>query len=554
VAKPVIAIGLDAAEPTLIERWCGEGLLPNLSRMRAAGAYGRLSSHAFSRAETPWTVFLTAVSPERSGYWSPVRLRAGTYELEEIRAYDFAEYPPFYALGDERRVAIFDVPQATLSHKVNGLQVLGWGAHSPQTPSGSRPEGLLEELIGLHGEHPLLMRDNANIYDLAELRKLQEGLETGIARRSAICRDLLGREAWDLFLTIFGSFHSAGHVFWHLSDPNHPLYPQFAPEYGSNPLLEIFVAADRAIGEIVAAADRDATIVIFSAHGMAPNVLDTSSMVMLPEMLYRWSFPGRTAIAPGRAGAPAPRLLPGDRVIREGWPRVVWSLTRESSAARSLLKRRLPDRWFRRLERFLGKPRADDPQDPFDLHAQGRPQCFQPATWFQHLWPRMKAFALPSFSEGYVRVNLAGREPQGIVPPAEYDAVCEQLTGMLRRLTDARTGKPLADQVIRTRRSPDERDPHLPDADLVVIWDESCPTDVCDSPELGRVGPIPFFRSGGHNANGFLLAAGPGIAAGSALPESRAVDLAPTILALMGAPQPQHLEGRPILASDARGG
>jgi type IV pilus assembly protein PilY1 len=42
----VLVIGLDAADRELIELWCGQGLLPNLSQMRADGAWGDLNTTA----------------------------------------------------------------------------------------------------------------------------------------------------------------------------------------------------------------------------------------------------------------------------------------------------------------------------------------------------------------------------------------------------------------------------------------------------------------------------------------------------------------------------
>ena len=44
--RRLLAIGLDAAEPSLIERWIADGTLPNLRRLRQAGAYRRLASSA----------------------------------------------------------------------------------------------------------------------------------------------------------------------------------------------------------------------------------------------------------------------------------------------------------------------------------------------------------------------------------------------------------------------------------------------------------------------------------------------------------------------------
>ena len=42
--SPVIAIGLDAADPILVEQWMSEGRLPVLSRLRQSGTYARLAN------------------------------------------------------------------------------------------------------------------------------------------------------------------------------------------------------------------------------------------------------------------------------------------------------------------------------------------------------------------------------------------------------------------------------------------------------------------------------------------------------------------------------
>jgi predicted AlkP superfamily phosphohydrolase/phosphomutase len=160
----------------------------------------------------------------------------------------------------------------------------------------------------------------------------------------------------------------------------------------------------------------------------------------------------------------------------------------------------------------------------------------------------MKAFALPSFSEGYVRLNVRGREKDGIVDAADYEAVCREISAELHRLTDARTGKPAVKRVVRTRVGPDGPavDGERPsDADLIVVW-EGVPIDVVDHPAAGRIGPVPFKRSGSHVHRGFLMAAGPGVPAGERLPEAHALDIPPTILALLGAAIPAHFDGRPL--------
>ena len=129
--KPVIAIGLDAANTDLIEAWMDAGQLPVMAGLREEGAWGRLQNFGSFRAETPWTTFLTGRSPRSTGYYGPIKYRADAYQIERIQAYDFAEHEPFYAMAGDARVCVFDMPQAPLSEQVSGAQVLAWGAHSP---------------------------------------------------------------------------------------------------------------------------------------------------------------------------------------------------------------------------------------------------------------------------------------------------------------------------------------------------------------------------------------------------------------------------------------
>ena len=84
MGHPLVAIGLDAADPTLIERWMEQGKLPNLARLKQQGAYGRLKTFEYYRAETPWTTFLTGCSPEQTGYWAPLTFHSDRYEVEQL--------------------------------------------------------------------------------------------------------------------------------------------------------------------------------------------------------------------------------------------------------------------------------------------------------------------------------------------------------------------------------------------------------------------------------------------------------------------------------------
>ncbi|MFM1843603.1 MAG: hypothetical protein RLZZ490_2346 [Cyanobacteriota bacterium] len=545
--KSVIAIGLDSLEPSLLERWTNQGYLPTLSRLMKTGFYSRLDNFKDSNVETTWTTFSTGCSPSTTGFWGMLGLKQGTYTTETYQAYDYQEYSPFMALGDEFNVAVFDVPQLRLHPKISGIQVGGWGAHSPQVPSASLPEDLYLKITEKYGGHPTLHKDYATCLDLDSTLKLEQGLIEGIRRHSLICCDLLQQQEWDLFLTVFGEPHGGGHVFWQLSQPDHPLYESLKSQVDHDPLLAIYQAVDQAIAEMIAVIPEDMQVVLFAAHGMGFATIDLPTFVILPEFLYRFNFPGKWALGHGNIEDPLPPLW--THMKGNWWERHIWGTQFEPNPVKRFLRSEIPSRLFRMIRPWLDKNNATGLLFGDDLAKQGvREMPWMPAQWYQPLWPSMKAFALPSFSEGYVRINLKGREPQGIVDPADYHTLCDELEAQLYALREPRTDIPLVDHIVRPRQDPLDRNPKLPDADLIVVWQEKYATDVADSPDYGRIGPFPPYRAGSHRAEGFILATGSNIQPDSSSSDGHVLDLAPTILDLMGAPIPEHLEGKPLFA------
>lgn len=563
---PVIAIGLDAADPNRLETWMQRGDLPNLQRIRQQGTYGRLRSQVnyggklteTSSTERLWVMFGSGCRPSTTGYWSPVQFNAGDYRITHDTvngAYDYRQYPPFWSLDKSRRVAVFDVPVAALADQVNGIQILGWGGHAPHTPSHSLPEQILPDLQQRYGKNPLLHQDYGNWWDASYLERIQMSIAKSVQARSQICQELLQQERWDLLLTVFGESHTAGHDLWHLHQVNHPLNPlsrkkgntnRSATEFQpiSDPLLTAFQHIDQAIGEIVAAAHEDAQVVIFAVHGMGDNVTDMNSMTVLPELMYRYSFPGQVAIAPGSTQRPprSPYLHPR----RKSWAGEVWQRRYDANPLKRLLMPWVPSRF----DTWLNAGAHPRLTSPYEMRDRNQPLNWMPAMWYADLWPQMKAFALPAFAAGHIRINLAGREGEGIVDPADYEQTCAELTQLLYQLTDARTGRPLVKSVVNVR-SQDQAlscDPCLPDADLVVLWHDRV-TDVVDHPTLGRIGPITYYRTGGHMPDGFVIMKSPQVEPDTDLPTAEVIDLAPTILDLMGAEKAEYLEGRSLVAA-----
>jgi predicted AlkP superfamily phosphohydrolase/phosphomutase len=352
VQRPVIALGLDAGDPVLLEKWMGEGRLPNLARLRAGGAYGRLHStvslngqvtEAFA-TEPLWVDFATGRKPTRTGAWDSVAFDCDRYSVRNLD-----EGSP--AFDPERRVAVVDVPMTRLSAGVHGAQVLGWGGHFPHTRSESSPPGLLAELTARHGANPVLYQDTGIWWDTRYVRWLDQALADSVAARTRLMRDLLSRERWDLFLGIYAEPHTAGHDVYVYSQPDHPLNAVAPNPAGTDLLRRTYEQVDAGIGEIAAAAPADAAIVCFSLHGMGPNYSDQLSSVMLSEALYRMSFPGEAALAPGVVGAPLP--APVARPHRNAWVTELWTRHVAAGPATRLMRSYLgaSTAWPRRSQR-----------------------------------------------------------------------------------------------------------------------------------------------------------------------------------------------------------
>jgi predicted AlkP superfamily phosphohydrolase/phosphomutase len=522
---------MDSADPLLLDAWMSGGLLPHIGRLRERGAYCALQGPELYLSEQVWTLVATGFEATRTGYWSRWKFDPRNYELRDTGAYDYGEFAPFYAFGDSRRCAIFDVPQARIYDRVDGVQLLAWGARSARTPPASDPPDLLAHVVGKHGRHPAFDCDHASYWNPVAVTWLERALRKGIARRTAICLDLLRREAWHLFFTVFGETHSASHFLWHLSQ-DHPLRG-WRRTVSGDPMLRVFQEVDRAIGEILAARP-DADVLLFSPEGMEANSVDLPSTVFLPELLYRFSCGPAAGMADGsRPGTPPPSIVLPKAL---GWHRELYALRSDAHPLRRRLRRWLP------IEIVSQWERVSSPGP-----GPGYPPSFgslfhQPAVWYSEVWPRMKAFALPSIAHGYIRINVRGRERDGIISPTEYERFCDELSGHLEGLRDARTGKPLVRRVVRTRQSPIDSGSRLPDADLIVFY-HPAPVDVVDSPSFGRIGPVPYARTGGHANRGFGIVKSPACVPGSFLAPGHVRDLVPTILELLGAPARPELDG-----------
>ena len=554
----VIAVGLDAVDPSRIDDLVRAGRLPHLARLRERAATVELRAADDFRAESPWNEFANGRRAASMRYWTTV-----TFAPDEYDAYmrGAPDTEPFYALGEGTTVVTLDVPKVIRSPNVHGVQVLGWGAHSPQYPLGSTPDEVLPALLAQFGPHPGVPFEYAGGWNQpAYLAHYTDTQARAVVRRAEILEWLARRTPdWDLLVTLVGETHQVGHLTSH----------GFGGRYGETRtapvarrgLTTVLQGVDDFVGQVVGWAPPDTTVVVFSVQGMSPTEADGDIPAsLLPEVLLRSI--AQEARLP-RADLSDWRRRGGPPVVPSTWESpLAWTLrqfpnqsgpSRVASArtyAQHVMRHHAPGvvRASHRLRRRGADATADQhdgDERTFPLHDHTM-DYWHVAAWYRDAWPRLPAFVLPGYLDAHVRINLVGRERDGIVERDDYARACDEIEQLLRACRNGATGAPIVRDVHRIRES-DPFDPEGPPPDLVVHLDGA---DAIEHPDAGAVGPFVATRTGAHTSNGFAYLAGPSITPG---PRGRfaVCDLSATLTALVGGTPVAALDGEPFLPRSA---
>ena len=558
----VAAIVIDAADWTYLERQLDEGRLPNLARLRARSAEATITTPKAFRSELVWARFLSGGEPLDRREWPVcVTFDPDTYSCATNAA---STRDPFFAFGDGTKVIALDLIHSSPSEVVEGVQVVGWGSHSPMWPRMSMPTGLLTEIDERFGTNPAFGNDFDYGWHQPEfIDALVRCCLVGNERRIDIAEWLLTERLpdWNLFVTCISELHSVGHQLWHGVDPTHPLHG-VAPttQQAADAVLAVTEAVDAQVGRLLDVLGEDVAVVLCAFHGFQPGD-DVVSTALMPELFQRLHF-GKGLLADPdqqawRAAGCPPVLLDPEEQVGEHY--VNHFADSPKQRVRRAIRQTVPRSSFELLRRLARRPQVaklhemakptppetrqatSEALEPFEKEPR-----YQVVSWYKRHWPTMRWFALPTFADGHVRVNLAGREANGIVPKEQYGAVLDEIEAVLGACRDARTGEPIVESFIRMR----EDDPFAadgPDADLLVVFAGA--PDAIEHPTVGTIGPHPHMRTSHHSPFGFALVAGPGIER-TELGDRPAVDITATIVALLG--KAGGVEGTSLVPARAR--
>jgi predicted AlkP superfamily phosphohydrolase/phosphomutase len=517
MARKVIAVGLDGFEPTVADELVRQGRMPFYAELLRKAAVFDLDHGEARYTGLAWEHFSTGLSPDDYKRWSAVSFDKQNYGIIQKAT----RCIPFTAKLDARVLA-FDVPYHELSSG-NLSGVANWGAHDPGIHAHSRPAGLAREIEERFGTYPAKEFIYGYVWPDAELTAtMATRLNEALKMRSDISGWLMAERLpdWDLAILVVSEFHSALEALWHGWDENHPLHTAASAALARRGIVDLHDTLDAMLARLSARFPK-ATLCLFSPHGMGPNLGDLPSMALLPEVLYRDRFDEPWLRAdPSWTDPQAPNLLdPND------WSRSVLPYYGPPPA------KALARKWNRLMYRL--RKNGDPATGTVASLSDDLPLNWMPVAKYRQFWPQMRAFAVPSFYDGRLRINLRGREACGIVPLDEYEAELDRIEGVIRALRDWSTGEPVVSSAYR----PVREDPLAAadsQCDMRIVWHRDYVGFT--HPDLGTIGPLPYRRTGGHTGgHGFAAFYDRSMVAGSRGIRST-FDFVPTLLALLDQP------------------
>ncbi|HET8956094.1 MAG TPA: alkaline phosphatase family protein [Solirubrobacterales bacterium] len=483
----ITVIQFDAASPSLLRRLGKEGRLPNLARLQNEGTRLELETPAEHFPASAYQDLYRGVEVGEHGLYYPFQWAAGDQRVR-LAAQFWAPPPIWDRLGRAGRTTLaIDPYECHRPAAAQGELYDGWGMRERVVlERWAVPEGGDREPRRRHGRPP----DVTEVFGASsprELQRLRERFLRAPGRVADLAVERLRADRFDLAWIVFASPHLAGHRLW-----------------GGGAMEEIYEEVDAQLGRVLDALPDGCDVIVCSVLGMDVN---TSRADLLPGML--------TAVL-GGDGAP--------REEADSDSGGMWRLRGlVSGRARAAIAAAMPDRLALEVTARLELRGVE--------------------------WSTTRAFAHPADNQGYVSLNRAGRERDGIVGEDEAAELVAQIREGLLDFRDP-DGEPAVfavDEVRERWQGPAAE--RLPD--LVVRWRPTSSIDLkaLHSPRFGAVQRqgVGSGRSGNHtDGDAWAILAPRTSRLRDPIRPARVTDIAATVAAMSDVPL-EGLSGEPLL-------
>lgn len=503
-------IGIDGATFRLMRPLMQQGYMPFLSEVEQRGALGTLETIYPPVTAPAWSSFMTGKNPGKHGVYEFLHRKRGTLEQIPVNAGMLGSETLWEMMSKAgKKMVVVSVPLCYPPFPVNGTLMSDFLA-----PKGARdlsyPPELLQEVEDKFGEYLLYHKQ---VYTKDNVGNVLEELEEHTEYRQRVAEYLLERDPWDFAMVYFEGTDRLQHELWHIIDPTSPMHDKQEAEQFAERTRSYYRVLDQDVRKLAALAqaqDPETTVILMSDHGFgAIHKFVNFNIWLLREgfLKLKQDIPTQLKHALFNLGLT---------------PSLGYKLSMNFGFANLRLSQGMTNRneildWVRRG--FLSFRNVD--------------------------WARTRAFSSGNY--GQIFVNLQGRERFGSVAPGEFQEVVEQIGARLLELRDPKTGAPVVSKVYKQSE---------------VFWGEF----IDDAPDVvfalaenykalgtlefasNQVVEPAFGNSGDHRMDGFVGMMGNEIKRGVKIENANIMDIAPTILYLMGLPVPSDLDGHVLTA------
>lgn len=504
MVNKLLVIGLDGASFNVLDSLVEKGYLKNIARLMSEGARADLETTFPPITAVAWSSFMTGKNPGKHGIFEFVRLDHNLKRELAVNA-SFRQGRAIWDLLSDagKRVIVHNFPCTYPPHEINGLMIADF-----MTPRGRRdftyPATLLAELEEKFGPYRLHL---SQTYGGGGAQGVLDELHDELEYKAKVAEYLMTSYEWDGFFQYFWGTDRIQHELWHIFDETHPRHNKDEARLYRDKIYAYFNRVDEIVGRLIELAGDDAMVWIASDHGFGPAHKYCSFNIWLLEEGFL--------------------KLKRDALTRI--KKLMFQMGLTPELAFKVIKK-LPLGALRPARGASNQPGASRALSAFFL-------SFNDVDW-----SRTVAFSKGNY--GQIYVNLKGREADGIVEERDYDSVCESIIERLKALKDPLTGEAWAGEVFRREQIYDG--PRVADAPDIAFL----PRDMRYLP-LGNADFTSnkfmvdaFGISGCHRMRGVMMAAGGAINAQSKIDVARIVDVAPTMLYLLGQTLPDDLDGR----------
>ena len=551
-----ICIGLDGATFDLIQPFIAQGRLPTFRKLMDSGAWSELRSTVPPVTASAWSSFMTGKNPAAHGLFDFMQRRENSYDLAPVSALDRDGKAVWDLMGDAgKKVIVMNVPVTWPPQPINGLLVTGM-----LTPRNAEdytyPKELADELRLEIGDY-IVYSDE--VYSKGRGEIFLNALKYSADQRVKAAEYLLQKYPWDFFMLVFPETDTVSHGLWSAFDPTHHEHDPAQAAKFRDGILGIYQHIDDLLARLLdsVTASIFAPLSVNSAKQSPTRDLETpalhqtqcgASVASSQKPLLAMTDVTILLMSDHGHGPVRNFLYVNNYLAQRGYLKFKPNIASQFKHVAFQLG--LTPRFVYSivLTFGLGKLRRT-----LDKRRGGRGLLKRFFLSFSDVdWSRTRAYSIGYIGE--VHINLKGREPQGIVEPGEqYERVRDDVINSLREL-ELPDGTPLVEHIWKKEEI--YHGAHLANAPDILFLPRNLETIAFGDFEFGsnKVIEKSFGVSSSHRMNGLFIASGAGIKNAGEFRGAQLIDLAPTILHLMGLPVPTDMDGRVLTEAlaDAR--